>query len=215
MNTTVASPRKDKTTNRKRDILNAALALFDAEGASGVTIEGLVRAAGASVGSIYHHFGNRDGVMAALYEAGLDDYRLGLLRAVEEQPSARGKVEALVRFHLMWAEKNPAWARYLLQARRAPEVQGADGSIRQTTDAFGRRVFALFQPHIKADEIRRSHKDLYLPMVVGAAHEFTRRFLTGRTEAGPKDVADELAAATWRAVAVEPTPKERSARRKK
>ena len=51
--------------SRRDAILEAALEAFDATGAT--AIEEVRRRSGASVGSIYHHFGNVDGVVAALY----------------------------------------------------------------------------------------------------------------------------------------------------
>ena len=54
-------------TDRRQDILNAALACAAEGGVDAVTIDGVRARCGASVGSIYHHFGNRDGIVAALF----------------------------------------------------------------------------------------------------------------------------------------------------
>eukprot|EP01030_Chromulinospumella_sphaerica_P002207 gene2207-2161_t len=44
-------------TDRRQDILNAALACAAEGGVDAVTIDGVRARCGASVGSIYHHFG--------------------------------------------------------------------------------------------------------------------------------------------------------------
>jgi len=50
----------------ERRILLAAVALVDEHGESGLRISDLVAASGRSVGSIYHFFGNREGVVEAV-----------------------------------------------------------------------------------------------------------------------------------------------------
>jgi len=59
----VSSPA-EATADRRQDILNAALACAAEGGVDAVTIDGVRARCGASVGSIYHHFGNRDGIVA-------------------------------------------------------------------------------------------------------------------------------------------------------
>ena len=64
---TLSAPTSEATTDRRQDILNAALACATEGGVDAVTIDGVRARCGASVGSIYHHFGNKDGIVAALF----------------------------------------------------------------------------------------------------------------------------------------------------
>jgi AcrR family transcriptional regulator len=45
--------------DRKQEILDAALRGFAEKGLAGTTVEEVRRRSGASVGSIYHHFGDK------------------------------------------------------------------------------------------------------------------------------------------------------------
>ena len=62
-------PRKE----HKRLILSCALACFNELGIQATTVETIRERANSSIGSIYHHFGNKDGLIAALFFAALDD----------------------------------------------------------------------------------------------------------------------------------------------
>ncbi len=56
----------DEGPDTERRILMAAVALVDQHGEAGLRISDLVEASGRSVGSIYHFFGNREGVVEAV-----------------------------------------------------------------------------------------------------------------------------------------------------
>ena len=53
--------------------------MFSERGLSGATIDDVRRLSGASIGSIYHHFGDKEGIADALYADGLRDYQGGFL----------------------------------------------------------------------------------------------------------------------------------------
>ena len=84
------SSSADAPTDRRQDILNAALACAAEGGVDAVTIDGVRARCGASVGSIYHHFGNRDGIVAALFFEIYHDQS----RSVQAQLDAAQGVEA-------------------------------------------------------------------------------------------------------------------------
>src|SRR5664279_1260174 len=110
--------------NRRETILEAALESSSATGAT--TIEDVKKRSGASVGSIYHHFGGKDGIAVALYVEILRGYQAGVLRALGRAPDAEGGVRALVRHHLRWVERNPERARFLLQGGATREHAGEE-----------------------------------------------------------------------------------------
>lgn len=90
---TLSAPTSEATTDRRQDILNAALACAVDGGVDAVSIDGVRARCGASVGSIYHHFGNKDGIVAALFFDIFHDQS----RSVQAQLDAARGVEAGVR----------------------------------------------------------------------------------------------------------------------
>lgn len=94
----IAPPRAD----RRRDILDAALACFVDKGLVATTIEEIRLAAGASIGSLYHHFDSKDDLATALYVEGLRDYQEGAVAELHAHPGAEEGVKAAVVYHLRW-----------------------------------------------------------------------------------------------------------------
>jgi AcrR family transcriptional regulator len=178
--------------NRRETILEAALESFDATGAT--AIEEIKQRSGASVGSIYHHFGGKDGVAAALYIEILGGYQAGVMQALDGAVSAEEGVEALVRCHLGWVEGNPVRARYLLQSGAArvaagDELKALNASLAATIAGWVERQAA----------IRPLRGEVFYATVIGPAQELSRAWLGGRIRS-LAPLRDELAEAAWRAV---------------
>lgn len=189
--------------DRRQSILDAALRCLARTGLEGLTVQALAEESGASVGSIYHHFGSLGGVVGALFEAGLASYRDVLLAALDAAPTARGKVEAVVRTYLSWCEANPAWARLLLKGRGHPGVREREADIRQTTREFGKHLSARFGAHVEAGELERLPGEIYAPLLTGPAEELIRHWLAGRKARAPTDYADLLARLAWKSLRAE------------
>ena len=68
--------RPEATTARREAILAAALRLFTKKGYSDTSIHDLRMTSGASVGSIYHHFGGKAGVAAASNTRGRTNFKI-------------------------------------------------------------------------------------------------------------------------------------------
>jgi AcrR family transcriptional regulator len=177
---------------RREAILEAALESFDATGAT--AIEEIKRRSGASVGSIYHHFGGVDGIAVALYVEILRGYQAGVVRALRRTRDAEGGVRGLVRYHLRWVERNPERARFLLQGGELRVAAGEELKI------LNRSLSATIEDWVERQPaIRPLRREVFYAMVVGPAQELSRSWLAGRVPSLRK-LEDELAEAAWRAI---------------
>src|SRR5438067_401117 len=102
---------------RREAILHGALAEFNARGVAGASIEGIRRRSGASVGSIYHHFGDKDGIAGALYLEGMADYQEGFVAELMASESTEDGIERAVHHHARWVSEHRELARFLLLGR--------------------------------------------------------------------------------------------------
>src|SRR5579863_3476481 len=142
MSATVA--RQNRTGKRRRAILDAALACFARRGFAATTIDDIRRAAGASIGSIYHHFTSKEQLAAALFVEGLRDYQDGLLEKLARERrgrrsarrTAKRGVTLIVEQYLAWVAANPDWARYLLEMGHAQFVEGVRGEFEDMNRRF-------------------------------------------------------------------------------
>lgn len=192
--------RGGKRPARRREILEAALASFEERGYGASSIEDIRRRAGASVGSIYHHFGSKAGIASALYAEGLADFQDGLLAEMRRARSARGLVQRVVRFHLGWAAANPHWAEYLLKMRRVEAVAAIETRLREMNAAFLERALGLIGPYMDRGEIVRLSPDALLSLLFGPAQEFLRLWLDGRAQLEIRQARELLAEAAWKSV---------------
>src|SRR4051794_40395743 len=95
--------RKDAAKNRER-LLTAARELF-AEHGLGVTLNDIAHHAGVGVGTAYRRFANKEEVIDALFEEGLQDIAAAAQEALDEPDSWQGLVTFLERsLHLQFGD---------------------------------------------------------------------------------------------------------------
>lgn len=177
---------------RRETILEAALASLEA--GEEVTIEGVRERSGASVGSIYHHFGDKDGILGALYVQVLSEYQDGVLRTLKSEPDAEDGVKGLVRHHLRWVERHPERARFLLDGSVAKEQASEE------VDELNKRLFAAVEDWIgRQDNLSAMRRVVFFSAVFGPAQALSRSWLAHRT-GSLRQMEDDLAEAAWRAV---------------
>src|ERR1700751_1607478 len=68
MTTRAQARRWAKTGATQQRILDAATEVFSTRGFSAATMADIVAASGASIGSIYHHFGGKKELFLAIFE---------------------------------------------------------------------------------------------------------------------------------------------------
>jgi AcrR family transcriptional regulator len=175
-------------------ILDAALDAFDERGYAAATIDDVRERSGASVGSIYHHFGGKEQLAAALYVRALADYQDGFVAALRRHRSARAGVRAAVEHHVAWVQARPKLARYLL-AQRADSPQ-----LDERNRAFFGAVTDWLAPHVEAGTLKDLPLDVRSALWIGAAQEWSRHWLEGRVQTSPKRAARLLADAAWEAL---------------
>ncbi len=195
----MASVRAQRGT-RQEAILSAALECFAERGFAATTIEEIRRRSGASIGSIYHHFGGKEGLAAELYVEGLRGYQQGLLSVIERRDDARSAVRGVVRHHLRWVERNPRLAQFLTGRRETELRLVTEGRVRELNRGFFPRVNAWVERRVRDGTLRHLPPDLWEPVLLGPSHEFARLWLAGRTRTSLRRAERELADATWDAV---------------
>lgn len=182
---------------RKREILDAALRGFAEKGLAGTTVEEVRRRSGASVGSIYHHFGDKEGIAAALYVEALRDYQGGLQELLAQDAPPEQTVRALVRYHLRWVAADRDRARFLLAG---PPPRAAEDIAELNRSALGATARWL-GAHVSAGRISAVPFDLFYSILIGPAQEFCRYWLRGRMQTSIRDAEDRLGEAAWKALA--------------
>jgi AcrR family transcriptional regulator len=186
--------RGQETVDR---VLKAALKLFSRHELS---IERLSEVSGVSVGSIYHHFGNLNGVSAALYQSAMADLLHSIIRAVQVETTARAKVIAQSRAYMEWTREKKAAARFIHASAYAPYMQQYEEDIRRAKQPILEALMALFEPHIRAREVIGLPLPLYEILLIGPLAELARRWLSGGSGLDMDAAWDHLPERIWRSV---------------
>ena len=197
-------PQVERTGERRKQIIEAALACFAEQGFSETTLEHIRSRSKASTGSIYHHFRNKEHLAAEVYVEGLVDYQSGLLAELAQRTDARAGISAMVHYHLRWVADHPDWARYLHRMRQAEFLAPTAASLKELDRTLVREVSRWFEPHIRAGTLRSLPKDLYIALLLGPCQEFARQYLTARARTDIDTASQVLAEATWRALETRP-----------
>jgi AcrR family transcriptional regulator len=184
-------------SGRRGALLNAALASFDERGFEATRVEEVLRRSGASVGSLYHHFGGKEGLAAALYLEGIRRYQDRFRECLARNPGAERGVRAIVRNEFAWTVAEPALGRFIA----APRGKTLPTASRLALEALNRSFFAEVVEwvghHVEEGRIRALPGDLYYPLWIGPSHLLARQILSGRIEMLGEAAEGELARAAW------------------
>ena len=194
---------KPTSSARRREILAAALEVFTEQGVAGASIEAIRERSGASVGSIYHHFGGKDGIAGALYLEGLSDYQQGFLDILDRTPSTQEGIEGVVHHHVDWIVDHRDLARFLLLGRDASVVVATEQPLRELNRRFFAAVREWMRPRVGLGELRQLGPELVTALWIGPSHELARHWLANRSKASLQDAAAVLAEAAWRSLRAE------------
>lgn len=195
----LATPRQAASEGRRREILAAALACFLERGVAAATIEEIRDRSGASVGSIYHHFGGKQELAAAVYLEGIRDYQEGFRRELRRHRDAESGIKGIVRYHLRWIAAHPDWARYLLHHREPEVLRASEGALEEMNRRLFAEVAAWAEERGGAGVVGLP-PDLANAMWLGPAQEFARHWLAGRAQTSIERAARVLAEAAWRSL---------------
>ena len=186
--------------SRKQKILDAALHCFNEYGIEASTIDMIREQCGASVGSIYHHFGNKEALGVALYMHAMTDYHTGLQQRLHLAKNAEEGVKAITSSYVDWIVQNPEQARFVLYNRGYLSKNATTEALDLQTKSNGNLLRDWFKPNIKNGNIKSLPPECYPSLLLGPAHDYARLWLSGRTRKTLKEFREIFIDAAWNAV---------------
>jgi AcrR family transcriptional regulator len=155
-------------------ILDAALALLEAHGPGGLTTRAVCDAVGIKSPTLYHHFGDKDGLEQALVRRGLTDF----MRRKQQAPASDDPLDQLRAgwdVALEFALKRPALYALLAHHARLEPALVEDayalmqarvqrlvdmGRLRGPVDATARTIWAASQGALSLVQRRLPRKEI-------------------------------------------------------
>ena len=172
----MAPPRKHETDA----ILDATRALVLTEGPRAASVAAIAKASGAPAGTLYHRFGNRDGILAATWLRALERFQSRALDAAGSTPTDTAVAMAVSA--VGFARELPDDARLLLTIRPGDLLDDEpDAAFRETLAAMNaplteriavlaRRLYGDDKPR-SVDAVARAVADLPYAVVRRHAHD--------------------------------------------
>jgi len=184
----------------KQEILSSALDCFIDQGVESTTIADIRDKSGISVGSIYHHFGNKDGIVVALFLSGVQDHSRIQERALTEANTAEAGVKSIVRCYINWINDNPDWARFVFRYRTLVENSTLAEHCEAQRKAHFKRLKDWFRPYIEQHQIQKLSFEVYHSLIIGPSQVFALRWLAGKTRSKLIEHRELYAEAAWQAI---------------
>ncbi len=189
-----------KTAEKKRRILTVALEYFTRYGVDGTTIDMIREASSMSVGSLYHHFGNKDKIAAALFIQGMREFGDTARQYMKDLPAqarAEDGIKALVYANVDWICENPDWARFLFHHRSTVKSEDSENKLKDDMKLFYQDVTAFFLPRTQQGQLKPVPMELFSSLITGATHQYARQWLAGRSQKPLSNYREILAESAW------------------
>jgi AcrR family transcriptional regulator len=187
-------PRHPFTDTRDR-IERAAIELFVEKGVTATTIRDIAGAVGVSEGALYRHFSSKEQLVWQLFERNYVAFAGRLLSLAEPEPTARGRLAAMIRGFCRAHDEDPLLFRFLLFVQHGElEKLAAD------TPTPVSAVRTVISDGIASGEIPGQDADLATALVFGVVLQPVQFAAYGRLAAEMTALSDRLIAAAWAAI---------------
>lgn len=181
----------------KRQILLDALSCFLENGIETTSIEMIRAKSDSSVGAIYHHFKNKEGIVATLFFVALDDQAARRDDYLEGTESLQEVLYAFIHSYIDWVSEQPEFAKFLISARFSV-MQGEDQErLVQKNKLRNQKIFNEISNYADSEFLKSIPHELLLSLVIGSTENYCRAWLSQRVSSNPKIYKDILAKAAW------------------
>lgn len=109
--------KRQKPQERQEIILSVALKLFTERGYFSTSVHDIQKQAKVSIGSIYHHFANKEAIAKALYVHIEDSMNVAVTGIMRDHTTSHDRCKAVISYLFETAEENPDAMQYMLYAK--------------------------------------------------------------------------------------------------
>lgn len=193
-----------KTTSARRtgttqdQILSATLKLFSNKGYFNTSVHDIGRESDVSIGSIYHHFKDKEGVASTLYNNLKERMSAELNNICSTHETAHDRCRAVIELLFDITEQEPEVMEFMLYAKHKEFLPNEQPVC--SSEPF-RIMRELVREGMMAGEIRVMDVMVASTCLFGGAIRMITSRLDGLIEKPLTSYVDEVWACSWRAVA--------------
>lgn len=202
MTVATVTARASGTERRRQEVLRAALACLIERGYTASTMDDIRRASGASIGSIYHHFGSKEGIAVALHREYWQEWWSVSDQVIRPGRSARAVIRDLVASYLSWVEREPGLVRFMFFLPESLQIRSvARVALREVFAEGQQNIWTWLETQAAKGAIQRLPMDLYHAVIFGPMLEHVGRWLRGVADTDLPEAGRLLGERIWRSLA--------------
>ncbi|MGE0723843.1 MAG: TetR/AcrR family transcriptional regulator [Alphaproteobacteria bacterium] len=179
-------------------ILAVSMTCFGEAGFERTSILDIARRSEIAVGTIYHHFGSKDGIAAAWCLEGWRDWHGTLQRAIQAERDPRAVVRGMALGLFEWARVNVDLYSFIYDLRRVVIARPRVGAFEAVRLQTVRALQAAMAGPIARGEVRRMSSQALMAVINGMSLGYLIPWSLRRDDWG--DAPEVIAEAIWRAV---------------
>ena len=175
-------------------ILTAALDLFVEHGFHNVSIHDLQKAAQVSIGSIYNHFGGKEGVAKALYSHLPNEMNEMIDSVIEKEEGAINQCNRIIQLLFKYTETRTNIISYVFYSKHSEYI--SDELVICSAEPF-QKMREILQSGMDNKEIRLTDNIIASSIIYGGAIRMIQHRLDGLIDKPLPELYNDLIAATW------------------
>lgn len=183
---------------KTEQVLVAARRLFVRRGYHSVAIPQIVAESGVSIGAIYHHFGNKEGVAKAVHDRTLAQFSELFEQRLQVRDGVREQLRAFVELVFEIADSDSEMMEYMLTLKHEEFLAGLPPIC--AAEPFS-RVQRIIAAGIAAGELRQGDAFVAAIAFTGVILRAVELRLSGVLERPLAELTEALFASAWAAIA--------------
>jgi len=150
------SARSAAAAKTRERLLDAALTLFARRGYAATGIREILKAAGVTQPTLYHHFTDKAALLQSLIDRHYGESQQQLAETLATEPSVSGKLLIFVTSSFQRCCIDPRVPQLMFQTYMGPTVPEIDGVLDKLTEKRFRLVVQIMKRGIGNGELRKS-----------------------------------------------------------
>ncbi len=175
-------------------ILTAALELFVAKGFHNISVHDIQKQANVSIGSIYNHFGGKEGIAKALYDRLLNEIDILIQSVMHDESSAKARCNKIISLLFEHTESHRNIIAFIFHPKHNDFLPG---ELPICSTVPFKSVHDILKQGMKDGEIRTSNLWVAVATVFGGAYHMIQLRLDGMIKVPLPTLLDEFLQHTW------------------
>lgn len=176
-------------------ILTASLKLFVNQGYHNVSVHDIQKQANVSIGSIYKHFGGKEGIAKALHDRLLEEMNLMVDSVIDQDLSVIEQCNRIIELLFEYTESRTEIIAFILNAKHTEFITGEPPIC--TAEPF-QKISALVQRGMDIGEIQPYDCWVSASVIFGGAFRMIYMRLEGLIDRPLPELYEQLIDTTWK-----------------